>query len=251
MFENEYLVQVAAVSTLMLLLFAVAVVGYVYVQKRKQNAFYAEKQTLLQLRLEERDRTMDQISRVIHDHICQLLSFAQMNINAAIELKPAEDCRNFLGDANGILTGIGDDLQNVGRLLSSDYLEKRGMFNVLETELEYITATQKMKCHLDIAGTSYKIEPEKELLIYRVIQEAIHNVFKHAKASRLFIAFVYAPDKIMVCIADDGIGLQNYKEDNKGMGITNMKQRAALMNGTLEISSNSYNGFSVTLTCSP
>src|SRR5690606_3997631 len=134
---NQVLLLMAAFILLLLLLFA-ALIAIIIIQKNKQQAAYLEKQSLLQSLLEERERTMNEISIAVHDNLCQLLSFAQMNINAAIERTHDSGTRVLLDRAITLMTDIGDDMQHVGRTLSSEYIKKRGFLNVLNTDLEYI-----------------------------------------------------------------------------------------------------------------
>ncbi len=89
-----------------------------------------------------------------------------------------------------------------------------------------------------VEGEHATLRPEKELLIYRIAQEAMHNSTKHSKATDLVITLTYAPDSFTMSVADNGVGFDTQKVyELKGIGFLNMLQRAKLLNGTLDIQS--------------
>ena len=248
--DDRHMITLLVGGTLFFVLFACALFAYLWVHKRKQNIYHSEKQNLLHSLLDERERTMNEISLEIHDNLAQLLSFAQMNLNAASEVIREPEGLQLIGNADKLLTEISDDLQNIGHSLSSEYIKKHGIIDVLTKEVDYISTAKKINCHMDVEGNPYRLDSEKELLVYRIAQEAIHNAVKHSQATDLFIAFSYAPHRLIMCISDNGVGFDKEKnEDHSGIGIANMKQRAELLHATLTIASNYSGGVAITLTC--
>ena len=91
----------------------------------------------------------------------------------------------------------------------------------------------KLKVNLGISGINERLDAQTETVLYRVIQESVNNVIKHAKASLLSIQLVKDSDGINLSIEDNGIGFDKNSTKN-GIGLENIKSRIALINGEIE-----------------
>ncbi|WP_347174033.1 sensor histidine kinase [Polaribacter uvawellassae] len=85
-------------------------------------------------------------------------------------------------------------------------------------------------------GNKNFLDEKEELNVYRILQEILHNILKHAKANSVEIQFVNFDNEITITIEDDGVGFNSSKR-KKGLGIYNIQKRVAYLNGTIEISS--------------
>ena len=120
----------------------------------------------------------------------------------------------------------------------------------MKNELDYISLSQEINCNFEVTGNKVDFSAEKELLIYRIAQEAIHNTLKHANATSLGIRISYQPDGIFTMnISDNGVGFDQEKTMSyNGIGLVNMYQRAELLNGNINIRSEPFAGSTITLT---
>jgi len=120
---------------------------------------------------------------------------------------------------------------------------------VLDHELDYLNS-HKLACHFEIEGDRGKLGNEKELVVYRIAQEAIHNVIKHAQATELDVKLRFEGETLTMIITDNGIGfIEEDTHEKNGIGIINMKQRAKLLNAELSINSSPSGGSTITLHC--
>mgnify|MGYP001791577084 CR=1 FL=1 len=105
----------------------------------------------------------------------------------------------------------------------------------------------RVECHLDTADTG--LSPMQELAIYRVMQEALQNVHKHAQASTVGVVWQRAKDQVVLHCTDDGIGFDLVKAARraKSVGLLSMRERAELIGGRLQIQSTPGQGTAVTL----
>jgi len=246
---DKYVIQVLVAGTSLGGLFSFALISFILAQKRKQNAHYAERERLQRALIEERERTMNEIASEIHDHISQIVSFAQMNLKVALDTENKSEVEALIHRVNKMLAEIGDDLQNMGHSLSSDYIMKHGLFKVLDHELDYLNS-HKLACHFEIEGDRGKLGIEKELVVYRIAQEAIHNVIKHSRATELDVTLRFEGETFTMIIADNGIGfMEEDTHEKNGIGIINMRQRAKLLNAELKIDSSPSGGATISLYC--
>jgi signal transduction histidine kinase len=89
--------------------------------------------------------------------------------------------------------------------LHNYFIKVRGLRPVLEDELDSIQFLQEIDCKINVIGTKRDFAPGKELLIYRIAQEAIHNITKHAKATKISISLNYESDIFTMSIEDNGV----------------------------------------------
>jgi signal transduction histidine kinase len=154
----------------------------------------------------------------------------------------------MLSDNLDIIRQSVKELRLLSHSLNTSLIEKRDLEEAIETELSRIRAFSPIKCQLLVEGNAPELTPETRLLIFRIIQEALHNVVKHAGASAVTISIQYQPNGLQLCIRDDGRGIDMTKLANSAsVGMVNMRQRASLLHGNLEIASDGQTGTSVTL----
>lgn len=238
--------------------FAFFLVFYIVIHNRKQNESALEKQKLLyeyqhkllKARSEEQERIMSQISKEIHDNIGQVLNFLLMNMRV-IETKSTDrELAEPIHNGVTMLTQLTEDVRNISHSLNGDYIKARGLAEILGNELKHIGATKNFSCELKVAGNrEHKIlNGDEELVAYRIAQEAIQNILKHAKASKIDITLHYGPEKFIMKICDNGVGFdKDGLNGTHGMGMQNMLERSKFLNGNLNIASEPNKGCTVSL----
>jgi signal transduction histidine kinase len=111
---------------------------------------------------------------------------------------------------------------------------------------EEAAAQQGIALELDLPDNLGELKPAVEQCVYRVAQEAITNVVKHAKAKRMTVKIEFTNNKLSLTVQDDGVGF-NVSNSQGHFGLTGMKERAAFFNGTLQIDSQPKNGTKIML----
>jgi signal transduction histidine kinase len=115
-----------------------------------------------------------------------------------------------------------------------------GLIKAVGNEVERINHLTRLDIELAIGGEPVFMECEKELVIFRIIQEAFNNIIKHAQASRVWLTLEYGEEMIEVLIKDNGIGFdkeQVVAQKKKNAGLNNIRTRAKLFKGKLKIES--------------
>jgi signal transduction histidine kinase len=206
------------------------------------------------VRLQEDERR--RIASDIHDAVSPLITGA---------LYQAQAVR--LGQTNGNGNGNGDsyhaddshdsgadvahDMQEVSDLLERAMRELHDViFDLRPPDLDdigVVAAVQRhvdqvnrggFPCRLDSIGEEYRLPPEVRLAIYRIVQEALHNAMRHARADESVVRMEWATDRLRVTIQDDGSGFDVTSTPRRsGLGLLSMRERAASIGATLEIAS--------------
>ncbi len=221
-------------------------------KKEKQDLHFQFQQTLLQTQLEIQEQTLKNISQEIHDNIGQVLSLVKININT-MNCDEPDLLQGKIDDSKTLISKAIQDLRDLSRSLNTDYVVEMGLARSIEYELELIKKTGSFETLFSIEGNPYRLEQQKELILFRIVQEVLHNIIKHAKASLITVALQFEPEKFVLTVADNGIGfdISGLKENNyagTGLGIRNMHNRAKMINTDFIINSDLTKGTTITLT---
>lgn len=190
-----------------------------YLNKLKKQQIEYEKKLIV-----ERER--QHISREIHDNIGQALSVIKLNLDMTSPAE-VEDVKDLIGE-------VIQDLRQFTHGLYYGKLLTEGLIDVIKKDVERINNSKQLTASLNINITKKLGNEQSELLIYRMFQEAINNVLKHAQAKNVIIEIQSNKRTFKLSISDDG---QGFSPENagKGLGFDSMYKRAELLNGQLTI----------------
>ncbi len=227
---------------------------FVVIYQRRQLKFkktteelrVAFQQTLLQSQLEMQEQTFNTISREIHDNVGQILSLAKVQLNI-IDQSESFD-KTLLTDAKESVSKAMTDLRDIAKSLNSERIRVSSLPEITEHELQRINRSGIMLTSIIVEGQEQYIQEDKKLIIFRIIQEALHNILKHSKAKNIDIIFCYEPEKLKIDIKDNGIGFDKGLLTKKdGLGLHNIISRAALIGGEAVINSVAGRGTVITI----
>lgn len=207
-------------------------------QKEMKTQFLQE---LLQTQLEIQEQTLKTISEEIHDNVGQVLSLAKLNLNT-FESHPEQK----LQDTKQLISKAINDLRNLSRSMHGDRIAELGLQQSLADELQILENSGEFKTSMKITGETYKLPPQNEMVLFRIVQEALNNAIKHAKAKNINLLLDYKPRLFTLTIADDGDGFDSDLVKN-GIGLKSMRNRALLIGGSCNLQSSPGNGTSVTI----
>ena len=249
MAKEEFIIAIVSVSILMLLfvIFILIFIKYI-IQKKGQHKLEKQKivhdfqQAILQTQIEIQEQTLKNISQEIHDNIGQVLSLAKLNLNT---LLPEETEK--LNDTKQLVSKAINDLRDLSRSLHGDRIAELGLQESIANELKILQNTGQFQTDLIVRGNFYKLDKQKEMVIFRIAQEAINNALKHAKAKRIEISINYQPGFFELSIADNGTGfdIEAVQHDKVGIGLRSMQNRAALIGASWNLQSAVGNGTTI------
>jgi signal transduction histidine kinase len=253
---NEYIIPASIAVTILLVAFAFFLILFVVIQKQKQNSnalrqqqlIFSYEKKLLNSKIEEQERVMTQISREVHDNFAQTLNHLLMNNKVTQDYAINTEQVELLQSSTNMLNELLVSTTNISHSLSSDFVKSRGLYDILKSELKSISASKSIQCEINLTGGERILNPDEELIVYRIAQEAIHNILKHAKAKKINIILHNYASKFSMKIIDDGIGFNKNKIfDLDGIGYLNMLQRSKFLNGNLNVESEPNKGCTVSL----
>jgi signal transduction histidine kinase len=218
-------------------------------QRKKQELLErnnAESYKMLSARiLELQDMERRKIARELHDSVGQFLAGLKINLGrlqrrdsaAAVPAHPLVDESIELTDR-----AIGE-IRTISHLLHPPLLDELGFHSAARWYVEGFAKRSGMQVNLQLADIVERLPREIELALFRVLQESLTNVHRHAKASRVDIEVECTDDEVILVVRDDGNGLsrdvlQRFRAGHAGgIGLAGMRERLAELGGTLEVES--------------
>lgn len=240
--------EVLAVFTTLVVLLIGFITTILLLYKRKteiQKIAYIElehkfSKSLLESKIEIQEQTMSQISNDIHDEMGSTISLIRIKLNI-IEPEDIESTRKHITELQSIALQVANKLRNISHSLNSS-ITKHGFAQAITTTLDQLREATNLEVFYEIIGHEYPIRHDQEIIIYRMCQEIINNVIKHANAEILSFKIWYMHDQLKIEIKDNGKGFnvsQQTKKINKqaGLGLSSIVDRSKLINADLQIDS--------------
>ena len=182
------------------------------------------------------------LSRELHDDLGQRLNAAKITVDLLAEDLAGSpgDSTARLGHLSQVLHGCVDSVRQLSSGLRPASLERLGLVGAIRNYCDELTLRHGLKVEFTHHGMEgVRLGQEAEINLYRVVQEALHNVVKHASASEAGIQLVVSHPLIRMRIRDNGIGFDNGLHGAKaeGLGLVGMAERVDLLNGTFKVAS--------------
>lgn len=191
--------------------------------------------------LEAQENERQRIARELHDEIGQSLTVALLTLKRAVDQAPPA-LRSELVDTQETVRSCLDEMRAIARRLRPDVLNDLGLHSALTALCNDFTAA----CGVEVVRhiTAERLAPEVELVCYRIAQEAMTNVARHANARKVWLDVHTFGNSLTLRIADDGVGgVASY-----GSGIRGMRERALLVGGAVSVTSPPHGGTEVRMT---
>ena len=238
MFKTNEIYSALFLITIVFIVISAGFVVFMISYKIKQGKHLKEKKTmetefdkqLMQSQIEVQEMTFNDLGKELHDNIGQLLSSTKMLLG--VTQRSMAHVPESLNLAEETLGNAINDLRALTKALDREWLEQFDLITNLTTEIGRINASKTLNIEFHHHG-KLPMEAQKQIILFRIVQEALQNAIKHAEASQVAIAIKIANSNIILTIADNGKGLGSGSFMN-GLGIRNMKHRTKLLGGTID-----------------
>jgi signal transduction histidine kinase len=220
---------VSLIIAIIIVYFFVSIIRYHRrYMKLQREKIYAE----ITIRENERKR----IAGDLHDSLGPLLSAVKLNISS-VDVENAGD-REILEKTGGYLDEIIGSMRRISHDLLPNTLERRGLLEAIREFLLQVKNKQSVNIQLYVVK-EITVPKEKEIHIFRMVQEIVHNTIKHAQAHNLQIGFSEEGGYLLCLTKDDGRGFDKEKilASSHGLGLRSLESRCEILNGILTLDS--------------
>lgn len=255
--SDATIILVLVSGTLLLILFAVLILLYVSLQKKKQYRHHIEQQEtehrfaaqLMQSRLEVQEQTLKNLSAELHDNIAQVLGAVKLQLHLLASGTDDQEQQALAKEATETMRDAIRDVRSMSHVMNGSYVLRKGLNESIEKDLGRIVAAHRIKCKFTQSGEACSLGEDKELLLFRIIQESVANAVKHGNPGNISVSLDYTPGALQVTIEDNGRGFDKMQaRQNGGTGMMHIEERTKLLNGTVDINSEKDKGTKIVLT---
>jgi len=191
---------------------------------------------LLTMQDDERRR----IARELHDGLGQELSAAKMMMDGILGKNSTQSNQRAAREASETIDRAIQQVRSLSHLLHPPLLDEVGLLSALQWYLDGLTKRSGIETSLDVQPPDFpRLAVELETAIFRIIQEALTNVYRHSGAKKAWVTLTQRDSPVMVMIRDDGKGIEKpiaeLRPGSLGIGLAGMRQRAKELGGTLRL----------------
>jgi len=180
------------------------------------------------------ESALHHLSRELHDEFGQILTAIGAMVSRLREQFAAEPALySDLREISGMAQAALDKVRSLSQALHPAILDESGLESALDWFIPRLEKHTRIKMSYEKSGISFPVESGASVHIYRILQEALNNVVRHAGTGEARIRLKYLPDALLLEVEDHGLGLDP-RPTQRGIGLVVMRERAELLRGKLE-----------------
>jgi signal transduction histidine kinase len=193
-----------------------------------------ERRELAQTLIATRESTLREISRELHDEFGQILTAIGSMLGRAGKHAPdGSSLRSDLREIGEVAQTALDNVRGLSQTLHPSILEELGLASTIDWYLSTAEKQLGIQVTLDTRGTPRQVDSTKAIHVYRLLQEALSNVARHSGTSQAAVRLGFSADRLEMEVEDHGTGIDP-GTTRRGLGLVAMRERAAIVGGTLD-----------------
>lgn len=253
--EKQGIIKNGIIISVLALLTLSAIATLLFFRKKKieqqaklDNEIALQKEIRTKSILEAEEKERRRIAQDLHDGVGQLLSAAKLNLSnleSKITIKDEEQ-KTAMQNALSLVDDSVKEVRAVSHNMMPNTLIKLGLASAIREFITKLGNAPSLKVDLEIVGLDSRLDNQIETVLYRVIQEVVNNIIKHANASVISMQIIKHDNELNVMIEDNGIGfdIKNI-EDFEGIGLKGIQTRIEFLNGSVHFDSSIGRGTTV------
>jgi signal transduction histidine kinase len=195
----------------------------------------AQRSELAQKLIATQESTLRHISRELHDEFGQVLTAIGAMLSRAGKSAPEGSAlREDLQEVREVAQATLNNIRSLSQALHPVLLEEQGLESTLDWYIPTVERQTGLDIHYDKSGSSFAVETGAGVHLYRIVQEALNNVVRHAEAKEAWVRLTFLPGKLELAVEDHGKGFVR-EMGQRGIGLVAMRERAELIGGTLSV----------------
>jgi len=209
-------------------------------EKDKAIIFERDKGLVAVFNAQEEERT--RVAKDLHDGIGQQIGAVSLHFQALSNkvISISDDLQNDIDKIKKIISDTGTDVRNISHRMMPRALTELGLIDALDDMLDISFSNSNITCNFEHHNMDERLPQNIEIGLYRIAQELINNILKHSGAKNVDVQLVKKEKHCILFIQDDGKGIDT--KDTDGIGIRNMNSRLNVLNGELNLESDSDSG---------
>ncbi|WP_316803600.1 sensor histidine kinase [Pedobacter nototheniae] len=255
--SSKEIIFLISIITIIFLTIPLFLIAYIRLYNRRKRKHSEEKELLkkvyenelLKSQMEVQEQTLKTVAYDLHDNIGQLLGLTIVTLSS-IDLENVAKAAEKIAAAEELTKRSVKAIRALSRLLHGEELLSRGLTGAIAFELDWVEKSGIFKITYVNNAQELQSQPDKETIIFRLFQEILNNILKHAKATEISINLDFSNNNLTLAMQDNGIGfkIDETSKQNKGMGLHNIQKRAEMIGGNATFYSEPGSGTKITIT---
>ena len=247
--NNQLLMLAGGIGLLGLL---AALIFFIYLKNKQVNqqriaVLKKEKETqALKSVIEGEEKERKRFARELHDGLGAVLATVKMQISGIRHKIPQADSMPAYQKAESLIDDACRTVREISHDLMPHVLEQQGLAFAINDMCQTLASHHNMEFDFIPFGDDEQLENVVKITIYRITQELLKNIIKHAEAKEVIVQLTIEDNEIILIVEDDGKGFDTSTAQN-GIGLENIRSRTAYLNGTLTIDSSINQGSTFTI----
>ena len=254
--QKEVQILVFVVTIIVLILVITLVLFFSYFQQKKTAYLIEQRETqkrfqeeITKSKLEIQEQALKNISWEIHDNVGQLLSVAKMQLNI-IQFELPVKQQNQIIETGEIVSKSLQELRGLAKSLNPETIKNKGLIDSIALEMDRYNRLNFVEAELIVSDDPFNLSNEKEIILFRILQEFCNNTLKYSKAEKLKIELNYKANVLNIIAEDNGVGFDvNDISKQNGIGLINIKSRGKLIGANIELASSENVGTKLYISC--
>jgi chemotaxis family two-component system sensor kinase Cph1 len=209
-------------------------------EAERRAVLEAELSQVLRSTVEDQEAERRRIARELHDTLGQTLTLLQLGLDGLGRGLPGDaELQSRLAALKGLAKGIGAEVNRLAWEIRPTALDDLGLETAIRHLTEIWTERSRLHIRLHLALNDRRLDPAVETTLYRVLQEALNNIVRHAEATRVGVLLEANEKEVRMIVEDDGLGFNLGGDPNdkpaKRLGLLGIRERLSLVCGALEV----------------
>lgn len=191
---------------------------------------------LLKSAMEGEEQERQRLARELHDGIGSMISSAIMRLSLLAKQEKGIDTSDNYKDVLQLLQETGSEVRKTAHNMMPDTIYKQSIYEAVKTYVDSVAKGSSLNIDVQFYGITGEFTQHCKLVIYRIIQELVHNIVKHAQAKHAIVQGVMNQDRFTITVEDDGKGFDTLS-GKRGMGLKNVESRVKSLCGEFQVES--------------
>ncbi len=233
--KNIWIIGIAAGS---ILVFVFMTWRYSYIRQKNKRLKSEHEIGRLKAIMEGEEKERSRLAHDLHDSVSSQLAATKSYLLAMEQSYPVLAESDYFHKVRYMLNNMTAEVRQIAHNLAPDDLLRKGLPQVVHEFCDSIFLGKQVQSEIQVYGDYKDVDTRLSLAIYRIIQELLHNVVKHAEATEVILVLIRTPDQISLTVEDNGTGIPEETLDLKGsggIGLSGLRERVKALNGNLFI----------------
>lgn len=196
-----------------------------------------QQEEIIKNTIQSQENERKRIARDLHDEVGAMLSVVKLTVGRIEKKAEAEKAKELASETKTYLDDVILQVRRISRSLLPPSLEKLGLYFALEELAKWVNKSDQLAIECWKSGEQFRFDSNRELAVFRIVQELVNNAIKHAEATCILINVRFSQKSVYLVIRDNGKGFLLEEKMQAGLGLRNLESRSEMAHAKFKMKS--------------